>query len=186
VVINKPLELIGDGPRDDIVIEAKGPEPVIFDTNIGAVRNFTLRQKQARPKDYCVWIKQGRLELEDCDISSTGVACVAVMKNSDPRVRRNRIHDGKQRGILVYDQGRGTYEDNEVFGNELAGVFVETGGHPVVRNNRITGNGYGGVSVAEGGAGVFEDNDLRGNSLGPWDIHPSAEAQVTRARDQEE
>jgi hypothetical protein len=49
VVINKPLELIGDGPRDDIVIEAKGPEPVIFDTNIGAVRNFTLRQKQARP-----------------------------------------------------------------------------------------------------------------------------------------
>ena len=62
---------------------------------------------------------------------------------------------------------------------------MKTGGHPVVRNNRITGNGYEGVWVEEGGAGVFEGNDLRENSRGPWDIHPSAEAQVKRARNRE-
>jgi TIR domain len=64
VLIEKPLELVGDGPREDIVIEASGPEPLIFDTNIGIVRNFTLRQSRHEGSDYCVWIKQGRLELE--------------------------------------------------------------------------------------------------------------------------
>ena len=91
VVIDKPLELIGEGAREDVVIEADGPGPLIFDTNIGIVRNFTLRQSRGEGTHYCVWIKQGRLELEDCDISSSSGACVMVANNADPRVRRNRI-----------------------------------------------------------------------------------------------
>jgi F-box protein 11 len=186
VVIDKPLELIGDGLRDDIIIETAGPEPLVFDTNIGVVRNLTLRQRQAKAVDYCIWIKQGRLELEDCDLSSTGLACLAVIDNADPRVRRNRIHDCKGAGIHVHDQGRGTFEDNELFGNAGAGIRVENGGHPTVRRNRIVGNRRAGTQVGEGGAGLFENNDLRGNADKPWDIHPSAEAQVKRVRNREQ
>lgn len=181
VVIDKPLELIGDGPRDDIVIEAEGPEPLVFDTNIGVVRNLTLRQTQAEPKDYCVWVKQGRLELEDCDLSSTGLACLGVTKSADPRVRRNRIHDSKSSGILVYDQGRGTYEDNDVFGNGL-GISVMTGAEPVVRRNRVFDGKQAGILVHNQGRGTYEDNEMFGNGLAGIEVRTGAEPIVRRNR----
>lgn len=67
-MIEKSVTLIGDGPREAILVEA---------TEVS-----TLRSHRA-----------------------------------DPTVRRNRIHDGKQAGIFVYENGRGTFEDNDVFAN---------------------------------------------------------------------
>ncbi len=43
-----------------------------------------------------------------------------IKARGDPVLRRNRIHDGKQSGVLVYEQGRGTLEDNDIFGNALS------------------------------------------------------------------
>jgi F-box protein 11 len=182
VIIDKPLELIGDGPLDDIIIEADGPEALIFDTNIGVVRNLTLRQRQSEPADYCVWVKQGRLDLEDCDLSSTGLASLAVMNNADPRVRRNRIHDGKAGGIFVYDRGRGTYEDNEVFGNAETGIEVADGAEPVVRRNRIHDGKAGGISVSRQGRGTYEDNEVFGNASVGMYVSDGAEPVVRRSR----
>jgi hypothetical protein len=51
-----------------------------------------------------------------------------------------------------------------------------------VRNNRVNQNGFEAVLVDERGAGVYEDNDLRENKRGPWDIRPSASAELRRAR----
>jgi hypothetical protein len=107
LVMDRPLELVGDGDRDDIVVESTQSGTLVFDTNIGFVRNMTLRQRGG--DDYCVWIKQGRLTIEECDITSRGLACVGISGAADPRVRRNRIHDGAQSGVFVHEDARGTY-----------------------------------------------------------------------------
>jgi hypothetical protein len=48
VVIDKPLELIGNGLTEDIVIDSDSGEPLTFDTNIGLIRNLTIRQTKIR------------------------------------------------------------------------------------------------------------------------------------------
>lgn len=182
LVIDKPLELIGDGPCEDIIVEGEGATVLEFDTNIGVVRNLTFRQSDKKAQYYCLWIKQGRLELEDCDLSSTSLSCLAVINNADPRVRRNRIHGSAQSGLYILDNGRGTYEENEIFGNVLAGISVKTGADPVVRRNRVFDGRESGVYIFENGRGTFEDNEVFGNGLSGFAVASGAEPIVRRNR----
>jgi parallel beta-helix repeat protein len=91
---------------------------------------------------------------------------VAIRNGADPRLRRNRIHHGKQGGVFVYEEGRGTLEDNDIFGNAHAGVNIKTGGDPLLRRNRIHDSKHGsGVHVFEQGRGTLEDNEIFANAL---------------------
>ena len=165
LVIDKPgLEIIGDGNLDDVVVQAVGMGALLFKTTMGKVANLTLRQMGGGDWN-CVDIVQGRLELDGCDITSDNLACVAIHDGADPRLRRNRIHDGKQSGVFVYENGQGVLEDNDIFGNALAGVVIGGGDNPTLRRNRIHDGGIG-VFVYENGQGVLEDNEIFGNALG--------------------
>jgi len=169
LVIDKPLEIIGDGPVEDIEIRARNANVLTFRASIGRVANLTLRQSDGKP-DLGVTIAQGRLDLEGCDISSRSGVCVYIHSGADPRLRRNKIHDGKGSGVSVYDSGLGTLEDNEITGNGRAGVGIKTGGNPVLRRNQIRDNGQNGVFVYEGGLGTLEDNEITGNGYSGVEI----------------
>jgi F-box protein 11 len=163
LVIDKPgLEIIGDGNLDDVVVQAVGMGALLFKTTMGKVANLTLRQMGGGDW-YGVAIAQGRLELEDCDIASQSLSCVAIHSGADPRLRRNRIHNGKRSGVLVYENGQGVLEDNDIFGNAYSGVAITTGGNPTLRRNRIH-DGKQGVLVGDNGQGVLDDNDIFGNA----------------------
>ena len=185
LVVDKPLEILGDGPAADIVILARDAAALLFQASIGRVANLTLRQAGGTGKWQCVDITQGRLDLEGCDISSQSGTCVWIRNGADPRLRRNRIHHAQQSGVYVHDAGLGTLEDNDITGNGYRGVEIKTGGNPTVRANRINRNGYEAVWVFEGGRGVIEDNDLTGNARGAWDIAADSKANVTCARNKE-
>ena len=165
LVIDKPgLEIIGDGNLDDVVVHAVGKDALLFKTTMGRVTNLTLRQMGGGDW-YAVDIAQGRLELEECDITSQSRSCVAIHGGADPRLRRNRIYDGKQCGVFVYDNGEGVLEDNDIFGNPNSGVEIKAGGNPTLRRNRIHDGKGTGVFVYKNGQGVLEDNDIFGNAL---------------------
>jgi len=150
LIIDKPLEIIGDGEPGDVVVQATGKDVLLFKTSMGCVANLTLRQA-GDGEWFGVDIAQGRLELEDCDITSQSLACVAIHGGADPRLRRNRIHDGRQGGVLAQKDGQGTLEDNDIFDNAYAGVAIREGGNPTLRRNRINRNGYEAVWVYDGG-----------------------------------
>lgn len=169
LVIDKPLEIIGDGPTEDIEIRARDANVLTFEASIGRVANLTLRQAGLPDKTLGVSLRQGRLDLEGCDISSKSGACVYIWSGADPRLRRNTIHDGGD-GVYVQDNGLGTLEDNEISGNRYAGVTIGAGGNPVLRRNRIHSNKEDGVFVQEGGLGTIEDNEITGQTLAGVDI----------------
>ena len=50
LVIDKPLEIICDGYRDDIVVQSSKGNALLFQTTMGRVSNLTLRQTGRRPK----------------------------------------------------------------------------------------------------------------------------------------
>jgi F-box protein 11 len=164
LVVDKPLEILGDGPLEEIVIRARDANALLFRASIGRVANLTLRQAGGDGGWCGVDITQGRLDLEGCDISSRGVAGVAIRNGADPRLRRNRIHDGKESGVLVQDDGMGTLEDNDIFANTYSNVEIRTGGNPVLRRNQIHDGKVCGVLVQDNGMGTFEDNDISGNT----------------------
>jgi parallel beta-helix repeat protein len=163
LVIDKPLEVIGDGEPGEVVVQASGENVLLFQTTMGRVSNLTLRQ-MGGGKWFTVDIAQGRLELEDCDITSQSLSCIAIHNGADPRLRRNRIHDGKETGVAVYENGLGTLEDNDIFANGLGGVEIKSGGNPTLRRNRIHDGKQGGVLINKGGLGTLEDNDIFSNA----------------------
>lgn len=185
LVIDKPLEIIGEGDTGDVVVQATGKYTILFKTTMGRMVNLTLRQIGGGDW-FGVDITQGRLELEGCDITSQGLSCVAIHDGADPRLRRNRIHDGKQGGVFVNENGLGTLEDNDIFGNTFSGVEIATGGNPTLRRNRINKNGFVAVRVREVGSGIIEDNDLRGNAKGAWSVSDDSLPKLKRARNQED
>jgi parallel beta-helix repeat protein len=164
LIVDKPLEILGDGPVADIEIRGRGADALLFKASIGRVANLTLRQAGGAGIWYGVDITQGRLDLEGCDISSENGACVGIHDGADPRLRRNKMHGGKVSGVLVYDDGRGTLEDNEISGNGLSGVAIKTGGDPTLRRNLIHDGKQSGVHIYDHGRGTLEDNDISGNA----------------------
>ena len=79
--------------------------------------------------------EKGRGRVEDNDIFANRRAGVAILKEGAPLVKGNRIHDGRDSGVLVCENGKGSVVDNEIFANQMAGVAVGRGGA-----SRITGN----------------------------------------------
>jgi parallel beta-helix repeat protein len=180
LIVDKPLEILGDGPVPDIEIRARGADALLFKASIGRVANLTLRQAGGDGFWYGADITQGRLDLEGCDISSQSGTCVGIHDGADPRLRRNQIHDGTQAGVLVYADGRGTLEDNDISGNALAGVAIKTGGDPTLRRNQIHDGKSGGVFVYDDGRGTLEDNDISGNALAGVEIRAGGDPTLRR------
>ncbi|MBV9790152.1 MAG: right-handed parallel beta-helix repeat-containing protein [Chloroflexi bacterium] len=162
-IIDKPLEIIGDGEPGEVVIQTGGQHVVLFEAIMGRVANLTLRQIGGGSSWFAVAITQGRLEVEGCDISSQGLACVAIHDGANPRLRHNRIYNSNHMGIYVFDNGQGILEDNEIFRNTYSGIVIESGGNPTIRRNRIYNNKQSGVVIIENGLGTLEENDIFGN-----------------------
>ncbi len=180
VVVDKPLEILGEGPVADIEIRARDADAVLFRASIGRIANLTLRQAGGEGTWYGVDITQGRLDLEGCDISSQNGACVGIHGGADPRLRRNRIHNGKSAGVLVYHEGRGTLEDNDITGNAFSGVDIMVRGDPTLRRNQIHDGKSVGVLVRDGGRGTLEDNDITGNTRAGVEIRAGGDPTLRR------
>lgn len=176
LVLEKALEIIGDGVREQIVLEVSDGDAVLFRSQFGRIANLTIRQ--AGSEHFAVQVAQGRLELERCDISSRGLACVAIHGGAEPRIIGNRIHHGNQTGVFVYGTASGTIEDNEIFANNWSAVEIADDASPAVRRNRIHGGHAGGVYVNKG-SGRIEDNEVSNNRLSGIVVAGSDSASLT-------
>jgi F-box protein 11 len=162
LVLDRPLEVVGEGDPSAIVVEAKRTSAIRLTAATARVAN--LRLVATGPSDWAtVEIQRGRPEVTGCQLTGETVAVVAIRGGADPLLSHNRIGDGTGDGVLVSDGGRGTLEDNEVTANAGVGVRVTTGGDPTLRRNRIHGGRSNGVYV-DGARGLLEDNDIFDNS----------------------
>jgi len=181
LVIDKPLEIIGEGETaSEVVVQASGNNVILFQTTMGRVTNLTLRQTGGG-NWYAIDISQGRLELEDCDITSQSLACVAIHNGADPRLRRNRIHNGDDSGVYVYANGLGTLEDNDISSN-VRGVQIISGANPTLRRNRIHDSKFTGVLIFMNGLGTLEENDIFGNAYSGVQIASKSTPTLRRNR----
>jgi parallel beta-helix repeat protein len=179
LVIDKPIELIGDGDVSEIAIQGESSPAIRFSTTMGRIANFTIRQLGGQ--QHAVDIAQGRLEVEDCEISGYKLASVGIHETADPRLRRNRIHSG-QSGVFVYEQGLGLVEENDIHESGLSGVEIKEGSNPTIRRNRIHDNVQNGILVHEHGLGLLEENEIYANGLSGLEIRIKSKSTVRSNR----
>ena len=57
-------------------------------------------------------------------------------------MRKNRIYDNKDCGVLIYKKATATLDDNTIQSNDQEGIYVAEMALATLINNRITGNGH--------------------------------------------
>lgn len=160
VALHRPVELIGVGNREKVVLECANDNCVLFDAVRGRISNLTIRYTG---NDHsAVKITKGMLSLEGCDISSRGLSCISIQNDANPTVRGNRIHSGRQEGVYVGEGASGLIDGNEIFENGLAGVAVWRGASPTIHGNEIH-DCKEGIYIGEGGRGLIDKNRLHHN-----------------------
>lgn len=167
LVLNRDVEIVGDGPITQIVVEVTGDNSISMETNTALVRGLTLRNRSSGKDDkhFAVIIKRGQLTLEDCDISSSTLTGVGVVgSGTKPMIRRCRIHDCIEAGVFFYQGGQGTVEDCDIFNNGFSNVSIIEGADPTIKDSRIYNGKASGVHVYSNGKGTIEDCSIYGNA----------------------
>lgn len=185
LILDKPVEIVGDGPREDIIVESIDSDCLLMQTDRAAVQGLTLRGRAnaVHKTFYAVDIPQGQLVLENCDITSDSLACVAVHNAmATPLIRRCQIHDGAESGLFFYENGRGTVEDCDIFGNAEAGIEICEGAQPIIRRSKIHDGKQNGIFVHQNGQGMVEDCDIFGNAEAGVKIGRSGDLTVRKCR----
>src|SRR5208337_1737159 len=91
------------------------------------------------------------------------LAGIEIKDGGNPVLRRCKVHDCKQAGVLFTKNAQGSLEECDIYGNGLSAVEVRQGGSPVLRRCKIHDSKLGGVLVVEKSAVTLEDSDIFSN-----------------------
>jgi F-box protein 11 len=104
--------------------------------------------------------------LENNEIFDNAMAGVWIKTDSNPTLRRNKIYDGRDGGICIFNGGKGVLEENDICRNAQAGVLISTQSHPVLRRNRIFDGLAAGVEITNNATATLEHNQIFNNRFG--------------------
>jgi parallel beta-helix repeat protein len=159
IIMTKPLEIVGDGNLGDVVIRTKEKDTVRFEASTGRINNLMLRQN-GRAGFVGINITQGNLVVDNCDISSNSLSCIAIEGNAFPKITKNRIHSSAHNGIILADKSQGLIEENEIFNNAISGIAIEEESNPTIKRNNIRDNKMNGILITSRSQGTIVDNDI--------------------------
>jgi hypothetical protein len=184
LVVTKPVELVGDGPREEIVVRGAGASCLRASAEGARVAGLTLRGAADGGRAFfAVDVARGNLLLEDCDVSSDTLSCVAVHgPEAAPLIRRCRIHDGADSGLYFFDGASGTVEECEVNGHANVGVAITGGAGPVVRRSKIYAGANAGLVVWQEGTALVEECEIYGNRLAGLGVSEGAKLTARACR----
>jgi len=92
LVIDRDVEIVGEGDRARIVVEATDAHAVTVTAHRAVVRNLTVWAVGAEVNSGAVWVAQGRTVIEGCDQTSAIGQVVSITgKDSAPVIRNCEI-----------------------------------------------------------------------------------------------
>lgn len=170
LIIEKPVEIIGDGPVEDIVIRSTASSCIQMRTEQAALSGLTLRGRAAGGTGgaafFTVDVPRGKLTLHNCDVTSDTFSCVAVHgSTSEAAITRCRIHDGADSGLYFFGGSKGTVEECEVFRNMNVGVAITRGARLILRRCKIYEGGNAGIAVWSEAEALVEACEVYANRL---------------------
>jgi parallel beta-helix repeat protein len=169
ILLDKRIEIVGEGAIENIIVESANSSCVSMQTDRATVRGLTLQGigKQNGKAFFAVDIPGGELVLENCDISSDSLSCIAIHgANANPLIKNCLVHNGADSGIYIFDNARGRVQECDVYHNKNVGVAITGGANPSIKKCRIFEGDNGGIVVWQNGAaGVIEDCEILAHRL---------------------
>ena len=163
VTVKTPVDIVGTGPREDIVWETTWPSLLRWEAAEGSLSGLTLRPAAAEPLTHretaLIDIRSGVPRVRDCDITALAEATAVIRiagAAAAPVIEGNRIRGG-QMGIQ-FDGGGGTAQENLVSRTDI-GIGVQRSA-ALVRANQIR-NVEIGIGLGRAAAGEVTDNEVR-------------------------
>jgi len=150
LLLERPVEIVGDGAAAEIVVQATGREALIIDSGDVRVCGLTItsRSEMNQPRHHGVLIRVGPAKIEECDISCSSMACIAVLPGAAGiKVSACTIHDGKSAGVLFEEGASGEVADSTLTANFGPALHLKSGGKHVLRACRISDGRECGVLV---------------------------------------
>lgn len=162
--LSKPLELLGEGDPDGIVIVAVGNFTLRCDAPMARIRGVRFRQEAGR-KGCSLLIVGGSVEIEDCNIESLSLACVEIKGvGTRPTLRRCTMRRGASYGIFIWGGAEPSIEDCTMVENQHSGVRIHgEDTRPVLRRCIVRDGMQSGIYFSAGAAGVMEACEVTGN-----------------------
>ncbi|HEX8246707.1 MAG TPA: pectinesterase family protein [Pyrinomonadaceae bacterium] len=169
LVIDKNIEIIGDGAIENIIIRSANSSCLVMQTKKALVRGLTL-QGQGRETGnafFAVAIPGGELLLENCRITSDSLSGVAIYgAGANPLIKNCWIHDCADSGFYIFNNASARIENCDVYRNENVGVAITQGANPTIKSCRIFEGANGGIVIwGNGAAGTVENCKIYGHRL---------------------
>ncbi|HEV7902271.1 MAG TPA: right-handed parallel beta-helix repeat-containing protein [Pyrinomonadaceae bacterium] len=169
LLIDKSLEIIGDGALGEIILRATTSSCLVMRTDAAIIRNLTLRgQSRAGGANdegfFAVDIMHGRPLFEACDISSDSLASIAIHNpTAAPLIRNCRIHHGVDSGVYAFDGAQGLIEACDISENSNIGIAITSGANTNVRGCHIHDGADAGIVVWNRATTTVEGCDIYAN-----------------------
>lgn len=181
IILEKRINVVGDGPREKIVVRGVGASCLKSNSEAARVAGLTLQG--ATGAFFAVDVLRGELVLEDCDISSETISCVAAHGSEAVlHIKGCRVHDSADSGLYLFDGAAATIEDSEVYHSANVGLAVTGGARAVVRRSRIHGGAHAGVVVWQDGDAFLEECDVHDNHLANFGVSEGAKLTARACR----
>ncbi|MBX2855295.1 MAG: TIR domain-containing protein [Rhodobacteraceae bacterium] len=164
LAIAKPVELIGLGAREEVVVVAEASEAMVTTAPMVRAIGLKLERGGGGASAGCgVRSAAGRLELIGCDLTSQSAFVVQAEGRASLRLTACRVVKGAVGGVCVRDEAKVVLEDCDIIGGAMAGVAVVKGANPSLRRCRLRDGGNSGLLVQSGGRGLLEECEISGN-----------------------
>ncbi|MDQ1257674.1 MAG: F-box protein 11, partial [Candidatus Hydrogenedentes bacterium] len=167
IVIDKKVELAGEGPRETIRIEPDDDWCVTMKTDEAVVRGLKLYCRVTGDnKKGGIYVEKGKLIVDDCDIHSDSLSCVeASGAESRVEITQSRLHDSKEgRGAYFHDGATGKLDNCQVQANAYPGVDVIGGAVVELVNCRMSDGLAHGVFVSKDGKCTLDTCEMAANT----------------------
>lgn len=186
LLIEKPVEIIGMGSHQEIIIECSAP-CVHIKAEAVVLEGITLEgryESESNRNSAALEITQGQVAVYHCDVTSQTQCCIAMLGEKVYAVLEQcHVHDGAGHGIIFNKQSKGQVKDSHVVKNAF-GIGIWQNSTTIVSKCTISGNTHLGVSLYEGSRGEFiestiEQQEHQGTGM---IVRKGAEAHLQRCR----
>jgi len=161
IAIMKELTIEGDGPAKDIIIQFADTKVVVVNAPEVHLNGFSV--KQTGVPGVGINVISGRVFVEGCDVTATGIGLVSTSSRSECHVSKCTFHGCSGGGIQNMENAICIAEDNEFTDCDVASLASRRKADAVFRRNKILNSKKCGVMIYEQGSAMLEDNEIKGS-----------------------
>lgn len=137
LTITQPVNLVGVGDVDAIIIQAFNGTAVTLTADGGSLSGLTIRQKGGTFQYQAIDVAAGLPSIEGCIINGGAHSAIRIRGTASPVIQRNIISGTAKRGVELGDNASVQLLDNWIDGLAEDGVWIGGSAHAIVRDNQI-------------------------------------------------